>query len=108
MRRPLTFKLYIATVTVVGLLSSAWVTITPAPAVTAGAPLLLWVFLACVVVAELLPINVVVRGQEGELMTSTAFAFATMIAFGVGAAVPALALGSLVGDLARRKPAQRV
>jgi diguanylate cyclase (GGDEF)-like protein len=60
-----------------------------------------------VIVAELLPINVILRGQEGELLTSTAFAFATMIAFGPGAAVPALALGGLIGDLQRRKPLTR-
>jgi diguanylate cyclase (GGDEF)-like protein len=107
MRRPLAFKLYIAAVISVGLLTLGWVVLTRTSAVVQDGPLLLWVMLGSVVIAELLPINVIVRGQEGELMTSTAFGFATMIAFGMGAAVPALALGSLVGDLARRKPPQR-
>jgi diguanylate cyclase (GGDEF)-like protein len=78
------------------------------PEVVAHAPLLLWVLFGCVVVGELLPINVVLRGQEGELLTSTAFAFATMIAFGPGAALPALCIGSIIGDLTRRKPLTRM
>ena len=74
----------------------------------AHAPLLFWVLFGCVIVGELLPINVVLRGQEGELLTSTAFAFATLIAFGPGAAVPALCVGSMIGDIVRRKPLTRM
>ena len=107
MRKPSLFKLFIAAVTVLGAISLAWVTVTKTPEVLDHAPLLLWVMLGCVIVAELLPINVVLRGQEGELLTSTAFAFATMIAFGPGAAVPALCIASVIGDVARRKPLER-
>src|SRR4051794_10642273 len=108
MRRPSLFKLYIAGVTVLGGAGLAWVVATRSAGVVEHAPLLLWVMVGCVMVAELLPINVVLRGQEGELLTSTAFAFATMIAFGPGAALPALCVGSIIGDLTRRKPPTRI
>jgi diguanylate cyclase (GGDEF)-like protein len=101
------FQLYIAFVIVAGLGCLGWTVATQTVDLVGTAPLLLWVLLGCVIVAELLPINVILRGQEGELLTSTAFAFATMIAFGPGAAVPALALGGLIGDIARRKPPTR-
>ena len=101
--RPDHFRFYVAAVIVAGLASLAATLLT-----TSGLPgqpgALLWALLVGLLVAELLPINVVVRGQEGELLTSTAFAFALLIAFGPGVAVPALCAGSLVGDLVRRKP----
>ena len=102
-----TLNLYVAAVTLVGSAALVWTLLTQTPDVLPDAPLLVWVFLGCVIVAELLPINVVLRGQEGELLTSTSFAFAMLIAFGPGAAVPALAIGCIIGDLARRKPLQR-
>ncbi len=97
------FQIYVTFVVTAGLACLAWTIGTQTVDLVGHAPMLLWVLLGCVIVAELLPINVILRGQEGELLTSTAFAFATMIAFGPGAAVPALALGGLIGDLARRK-----
>jgi diguanylate cyclase (GGDEF)-like protein len=106
-RKPSLFQLFITAVILLGGASLVWVVATKTPGVVEDAPLLLWVMLGCVIVAELLPINVVLRGQEGELHTSTAFAFATMIAFGPGAAVPALCIASVVGDVARRKPIER-
>ena len=102
------FKLYVTTVSAVGLACLAYVLVTATPDVVDGAPALLWIFFGCVIVAELLPINVVIRGQEGELLTSTAFAFGTMIAFGPAAAVPALCIASCIGDAARRKPFARM
>ena len=102
------FHLYLTAVSAGGLACLAWVLLHETPEVLQHPPLLVWVLVGCVVIAELLPINVVLRGQEGELLTSTAFAFATMIAFGPGAAVPALCLASVVGDVARGKSFPRV
>ncbi len=107
MTRPRPFKLYAPAVATVGLVLLGFTLVVQTPDAVADAPLLLWVLLACVVLAELLPIRVVLRGQEGELLSSTAVAFAVMISFGPGAAVPALCIGSLVGDVARRKPLDR-
>ena len=108
MRRPVLFKLFVVAVVAVGGGCLAWTVAAQTPDALAHAPLLLWVLVACVVVAELVPINVVLRGQEGELLTSTAFGFATLIAFGPGAAVPALCLASVIGDASRRKPVERL
>ena len=85
----------------------AWTSSTRRRPSSQDAPLLLWVLIGCVVVAELLPINVVLRGQEGELLTSTAFAFATMIAFGARRRRAGALPRQLVGDIARRKPRAR-
>src|SRR3954452_18981741 len=101
------FRLYVSAVSVVGSACLAFVLVHSTPDAIDHAPRLLWIFFGCVLVAELLPINVVIRGQEGELLTSTAFAFGTMIAFGPGAAVPALCIGSALGDIGRRKPLNR-
>jgi diguanylate cyclase (GGDEF)-like protein len=97
-------NLYVAAVTAAGLVGLAWSLTTGTGEIVEHAPLLFWVFVGCVIVAEMLPINVVLRGQEGELLTSTSFAFALLIAFGPGAAIPALALACVIGDLQRRKP----
>ena len=106
--KPSTFHVYPAVVVTAGLACLAWTVATQTPEVLDDAPLLLGALVLAVIVAELLPINVVLRGQEGELLTSTAFAFAVLISFGPGAAVPALCLASLIGDFARRKPLPRV
>jgi diguanylate cyclase (GGDEF)-like protein len=107
-RRIPALPVYVTVVTVLGLAALGLTVSTITPDALAQAPLLMWVFLACVIAAELAPINVMLRGREGEIVTSTAFAFAMLIAFGPGIAVPALALGGLIGDLVRRKPIQRL
>src|SRR4051812_18289233 len=101
------FHLYTAAVAAVGLALLTWTLLHQTAAVVSGAPLLLFVLVVCVLAGELVPINVVLRGQEGELLTSTAFAFAVLIAFGPGAAIPALCFASLIGDLARGKAFRR-
>src|SRR5436305_14935002 len=63
---PSPFKLYVAAVIACGLAALAWTVVHQTPDVVADAPLLLWVLFGCVVIGELLPINVVLRGQEGE------------------------------------------
>jgi hypothetical protein len=98
------FHLYVAAIMAVGGACFGWVLTHQTQEVMVGAPPLLFVLLGCTIVAELLPINVVLRGQEGELLTSTAFAFATMIAFGPGAAVPALCLASIIGRRIQWQP----
>ena len=102
-----TLNLYVGAVIALGFSLLVVTVLTQTGDAFQDPPVLLWVFIGCVIVAELLPINVVLREQEGELLTSTSFAFAMLIAFGPGAAVPALALGCVVGDVARRKPVVR-
>jgi diguanylate cyclase (GGDEF)-like protein len=99
---------FVASVSALGVAALVYVVVTQAPQALESASTLMWLFMGCVVIGELLPINVVLRGHEGEIVTSTAFAYAMLIAFGVGAAVPALALASIVADVVRRKPASRI
>ena len=58
-------------------------------------------FFLLVMLGELLPIKVPRR--DAEITTSTTFAFAALLSFGLPAAAVAQASGSLVTDLARRR-----
>jgi diguanylate cyclase (GGDEF)-like protein len=99
------FTVYVAAVTALGLAALAW-SVERAFAVEPS--MLMWVFVGCVIVAELFPVNVQLRGREGEIVVSTAFAFAMLVTFGAGAAIPALCAGAVVADLAARKPVSRL
>jgi diguanylate cyclase (GGDEF)-like protein len=65
-------------------------------------------FAACALVGELIPLKVVTRGVEGEVTTSTTFAFATLLAAGPAPALIALVVASFVADLLRGKALQKV
>jgi diguanylate cyclase (GGDEF)-like protein len=62
-------------------------------------------FFLLVLLGELLPIKVPRR--DAEITTSTTFAFATLLCFGLPAAAVAQATGSLITDVARRRSAWR-
>jgi diguanylate cyclase (GGDEF)-like protein len=91
---------YLAAVSLLGLaflgavLVGAWDTI-------AAAGRDYWVFFLLVLLGELLPIKVPRR--DSEITTSTTFSFATMLIWGLPAAVFAQACGSALTDLARRR-----
>jgi diguanylate cyclase (GGDEF)-like protein len=60
-------------------------------------------FAICALIGELVPLKVVTRGVEGEVTTSTTFAFATLLAAGAAPAVVVLVLASFLADALRRK-----
>src|SRR4051794_7046735 len=60
-------------------------------------------FAVCALIGELVPLKVVTRGVEGEVSTSTTFAFATLIAAGCAPAVIVLVGASFLADGLRRK-----
>src|SRR3954447_6601669 len=60
-------------------------------------------FADCALIGELVPLKVVTRGVEGEVSTSTTFAFATLIAAGCAPAVSVLVAASFRADGLRRK-----
>jgi diguanylate cyclase (GGDEF)-like protein len=60
-------------------------------------------FACCALIGELVPLKVVTRGVEGEVTTSTTFAFATLLAAGPGPAIVVLVAGSFIADGLRRK-----
>jgi hypothetical protein len=65
-----------------------------------------WVLAALVLVGELFPIQV--HGQVGEETFSTPFAFALLLVYGVPEVVVVQVLASLVADLIRRRPIDRI
>jgi diguanylate cyclase (GGDEF)-like protein len=65
-------------------------------------------FAACALVGELIPLKVVTRGVEGEVTTSTTFAFATLLAAGPEPAIIALVAASFIADAVRGKALQKI
>jgi diguanylate cyclase (GGDEF)-like protein len=61
-----------------------------------------------VIVGELLPLKIPRRGDDEEITVSTTFAFALLLSAGLGAAILAQAVASVVQDVAARKPAWRI
>jgi diguanylate cyclase (GGDEF)-like protein len=55
-------------------------------------------FIALALVGELVPLKVVVRGAEGEVTTSTTFAFAILLVAGPAPALLALTAASMLAD----------
>ena len=62
---------------------------------------------ACAFAGELISLKVA-RGVEGEVTTSTTFAFAALLVAGPACAVVALIGAGLAADLIHRKPATKV
>ena len=99
------FSLYLRLVTaagfavLVGLALIEWGTIGPLDAE-------FWVLAALVLAGELFPIQV--HGQVGEETFSTPFAFALLLVYGVPEVVVVQVVSSLVADVIRRRPADRI
>ena len=66
------------------------------------------IFSLCAFIGDFLPLKVFTRGAEGEITTSTCFAFAALLAAGPLAALVALVAANLIVDAYRRKAAQKV
>jgi diguanylate cyclase (GGDEF)-like protein len=99
------FTLYLRLVTAAG--AAAVVALAVAGASDIG-PLdaEFWVLAALVLLGELFPIQV--HGQVGEETFSTPFAFALLLLYGVPEVVLVQVAASLLADLIRRRPADRI
>src|ERR687895_31168 len=60
-------------------------------------------FAVCAFAGELISLKVVTRGAEGEVTTSTTFAFAALLVAGPACAIVALICASFAADLIQRK-----
>ena len=98
---------FLLAVAVLGAAVLGYTLIAGTPGLIDNAPLLVWVLALAVVVGELVPVTVVMRGRPGELSPGTTAAFALMIVWGPEAAIPALCLGSIAADVLRRRDALR-
>ncbi len=94
---PRLLSAYLAAVAVAGCALLAWLALTHGVDFLAGAPTLFWVFLAFVIVGELLPVRL--PGHDDEITTSTSFMFAVLLTFGLAPAALAQALASVLADL---------
>ena len=65
-----------------------------------------WVLALLVFIGELFPIQV--HGQVGEETFSTPFAFAILLVYGIPEAVAVQVVASLVADVVRRRPVDRI
>ena len=63
---------------------------------------------ACAFAGELISLNIARRGTEGEVTTSTAFAFAVLLIAGPACAMVVLVCAGCIADLIRRKPATKL
>ena len=63
---------------------------------------------ACAFAGELISVKIVRRGTEGEVTTSTAFAFAALLVAGPACAMVVLVSAGCIADLIRRKPATKL
>src|SRR3954462_9162313 len=97
-------SLYVAVVVAVGLTVLVTTVAVDGGDVLSNASGQLWLFAILAAVGELTPIKIFRRGSEGEITLSTTFAFALLLLAGLPAALMALALASVVADVAHRKP----
>lgn len=67
-----------------------------------------WVVVAFVVLGEVRPVIASVRLDPAGVNLATAFHFAVLLAWGFTAALITVVLGTVVGELVRRKPAYRL
>jgi diguanylate cyclase (GGDEF)-like protein len=107
-RRTTALRPYVAAVTLAGVATLAYFAIADGHSVLRHADLELAILVTCAVVADLVPVTVVLRGTEGEITTATTFAFALVIAAGPAAAALGLAVASAFSDVARRKSPMKI
>ena len=73
----------------------------------AGNEAKLGLFAALLVICEVRPVLIARNGEVDELVVSTTFSFALLLAFGPAPMLLAQAIASLIADAARRKPVRR-
>jgi signal transduction histidine kinase len=66
------------------------------------------VFAGFVLLAELMPVTVPRSNDTEEITTSTTFAFALVLGWGVGWGVTSLVVASIIADCVRRKPLRKI
>jgi hypothetical protein len=94
---------YVLVVIAAGVAALAITVLQDRDALSALATREVILFACCALIGELVPLKVVTRGVEGEVTTSTTFAFATLLAAGPAPAVVVLVAGSFIADGLRRK-----
>jgi diguanylate cyclase (GGDEF)-like protein len=101
-------QVYVTAVIVLGALCCAAVFAVDGGSLSQLLTLEVILFAACAFAGELISLKVVTRGAEGEVTTSTTFAFAALLVAGPACAVVALIGASFAADLIQRKAATKL
>ncbi|MDQ1372694.1 MAG: hypothetical protein QOJ09_32 [Actinomycetota bacterium] len=94
---------YVAAVSVAGIVALGAIAARGNPDFPLHARASFWVLAALVGVGEVLPVRVLPRVRGGVATTSTGFAFAVLLGWGLPAAVVVQAATSVIGDVVQRK-----
>jgi diguanylate cyclase (GGDEF)-like protein len=94
---------YVTAVIVLGALCCAVVFVRDGSSLSRLLTPEVMLFAVCAFAGELISLKVVTRGAEGEVTTSTTFAFAALLVAGPACAVVALICASFAADLIQRK-----
>src|SRR5688572_23618907 len=94
---------YVTTVIVLGALCCAAVFVQEGHSLSRLLTPEVMLFAVCAFAGELISLKVVTRGAEGEVTTSTTFAFAALLVAGPACAIVALICASFAADLIQRK-----
>jgi diguanylate cyclase (GGDEF)-like protein len=99
------FGRYVATVTVLGLAFALWAVLPLRSADLAGLGTALWVIVGLIVLGELRPLFTAGAGARdvNGVATSTTFVFALLLGQGLGIAILAQAVATVIADRTKRK-----
>jgi signal transduction histidine kinase len=106
--RPAPLRVYLAATSAAGLSLAVLLALNGGLRAAAAAPTAYWLLVGLLVASELAMITVPHRDKAYSFTISTTFAVALLLGWGLGAAVVAYALASVVGDLAHRRPPRAV
>jgi diguanylate cyclase (GGDEF)-like protein len=95
---------YVAVVSATGLALAVVLPATQGLSHIQSAPGQFWLFVAFLVLGEMVPVKVPRWNEDVEISTAATFGFALLVGFGPAAAALAHGLATLVADLTRRKP----
>ena len=108
MRDRLTLRLYCAAVFAVGLALVGVLAGSAHFGYLGTDPLTFGVLAAAVILGEMLPVKIPRRGGDEEITLSTSFSMALLLAGGLGPAVIAQAVASVIQDTRRMRAARHV
>jgi signal transduction histidine kinase len=106
--RPAPLRVYVAATSAAGLSLVVLLAARGGLRAAATAPTAYWLLAGLLLASELKPITIPNRDGSYSFTISTTFAVALLLGWGLGAAVVAYALASVVGDLAHGRPPRAV
>ncbi|HEX6678891.1 MAG TPA: HAMP domain-containing sensor histidine kinase [Actinomycetes bacterium] len=106
--RPAPLRVYVAATSAAGLSLVVLLAVRGGLHAAATAPTAYWLLVGLLLASELRPITVPNRDGSYSFTISTTFAVALLLGWGLGAAVVAYALASVVGDLVHGRPPRAV